>query len=450
MSFDTLGLKAELLRAVSEQGYTVPTPVQAKAIPVVLEGRDVMASAQTGTGKTAAFTLPLLDRLSSAGATNGRKVRALVLVPTRELAAQVQENLQSYGRHMALRSAVIFGGVNINPQISKLQRGVDVLIATPGRLMDHMQRRTVDLSALEVLIMDEADRMLDMGFLPAIEKIVKAVPQNRQTLLFSATFSGEITALAQRFLRDPVRIETAVANSTVDAIAQQAVLVDQGRKRELLSWLIGDRDWRQVLVFTRTKHGANRLAQQLEQDGLPAAAIHGNKSQGARTKALADFKQHKVRVLVATDIAARGLDIDQLPHVVNYDIPNVPEDYVHRIGRTGRAGREGLAMSLVSGGEHGLFQDIRKLVKVQIPTETMVGFEPTEPQSRAASKPQGRGQRSGGNAQRGGNTQRSGNSTSGSARSGGGRGGQSSGRGGNTGGNDGRRSTGRSFSRKVA
>jgi len=389
MQFDSLGLKPELLRAVSEQGYTQPTPVQQKAIPAVLEGLDLMASAQTGTGKTAAFTLPLLQRLSERRAGHPRP-RALILTPTRELAAQVHENLRAYGRHLNLKSLEIFGGVNINPQMSKLKRGVDVVIATPGRLIDHMERGTVRLDAIETLILDEADRMLDMGFRPAIERIVKALPKQRQTLLFSATFSKEITELARHYLNNPLRVETAAPNSTVDAIAQQVVRVDQKKKRELLSWMIGSRDWRQVLVFTRTKHGANRLAKQLESDGLPAAAIHGNKSQGARTKALADFKKNKVRVLVATDIAARGLDIDQLPHVVNYDIPNVPEDYVHRIGRTGRAGRDGLAVSLVSGAEHGLFEDIRKLVKVEIPTETVDGYEPTEPISKGSPKPSAR------------------------------------------------------------
>lgn len=385
MNFQSFGLSAELLRAVGEQGYSEPTPIQAKAIPVVLEGRDVMASAQTGTGKTAAFTLPLLERLRR-DAGKSRKVRALILVPTRELAAQVQTSLATYGRHTPVRSEAIFGGVSINPQIARLRRGVEALIATPGRLIDHMQRRTVDLSGLEVLVLDEADRMLDMGFLPAIERIVKALPRQRQTLLFSATFPNEIAALARRYLNDPVRVETAPPNSTVEAIAQRAIRVDQGRKRELLSRLIDSRDWRQVLVFTRTKHGANRLARQLTTDGLSAAAIHGNKSQGARTKALADFKQRRVRVLVATDIAARGLDIDQLPHVVNFDIPHVPEDYVHRIGRTGRAGREGLAVSLVSADENGLFAAIRRLVKVEIPTESVAGFEPTGRETRPAPR----------------------------------------------------------------
>ncbi|MEE4639129.1 MAG: DEAD/DEAH box helicase [Wenzhouxiangella sp.] len=394
MSFDSLGLKAELLRAVSEQGYTQPTPIQLKAIPAMLAGRDLMASAQTGTGKTAAFTLPLLQKLSDQ--TGPRKLRALILTPTRELAAQIHENLRAYGRHLNLKSLEVFGGVNINPQMDKLRRGIDVLIATPGRLIDHIERGTVRLDGIEMLVLDEADRMLDMGFRPAIDRILKHVPKKRQTLLFSATFSKEISALAHQFLNDPLRIETAPPNSTVEAIAQKAIRVDQGRKRELLSWMIGAENWRQVLVFTRTKHGANRLAKQLETDGLRAAAIHGNKSQGARTKALAEFKQGKVRVLVATDIAARGLDIDQLPHVVNYEIPHVPEDYVHRIGRTGRAGRDGLAVSLVSGGEHHLFEDIRKLVKVAIPTESLDGYEPTEQPARnpQPQKKQGRAPRS--------------------------------------------------------
>lgn len=400
MNFDSLGLKAELLRAVGEQGYAQPTPIQQKAIPVILEGRDIMASAQTGTGKTAAFTLPLLHKLSDQSG-HQRQPRALILAPTRELAAQVNENLRAYSRHVKLRSLEIFGGVNINPQISRLQRGIDVLVATPGRLIDHMQRGTVDLSKIEFLVLDEADRMLDMGFRPAIDQIVKALPAQRQTLLFSATFSKEITRLAHNFLKNPERVETAPPNSTVEAISQQAFRVDQKQKREVLSFLIGSNNWQQVLVFTRTKHGANRLARQLETDGLPSAAIHGNKSQGARTRALSEFKKNRIRVLVATDIAARGLDIDQLPHVVNYDIPNVPEDYVHRIGRTGRAGRDGLAVSLVAGSEHGLFEDIRKLVKIDIPTYGVEGYEPTEPLSRDAGKTPARGGRGNGGGGRG-------------------------------------------------
>jgi len=378
MTFDALGLRADLLRAVHAQGFSEPTPVQARSIPLILAGRDVMASAQTGTGKTAAFCLPLLERLD-APAGRQSAPRALILTPTRELAAQVHDNLRDLGRHTALRSAVVFGGVNINPQIDRLRRGIDILVATPGRLIDLVDRRAVDLARLETLVLDEADRMLDMGFRPAIERILRALPESRQTLLFSATFSAEIRQLAGRFLNRPERVETAPPNSTVEAIAQQAIRVDQSRKRELLSWMIGDNNWRQVLVFTRTKHGANRLARQLESDGLAAAAIHGNKSQGARTRALKDFKHGRLRALVATDIAARGLDIDQLPHVVNYEIPEVPEDYVHRIGRTGRAGRDGVALSLVAGAEHGRFEAIRKLVSIRIPTREVEGYAPTEP-----------------------------------------------------------------------
>ncbi len=405
MNFDSLGLRAELLRAVGEQGYTEATPVQQKAIPVVMDGRDIMASAQTGTGKTAAFTLPLLQKLADQSGGQHR-LRALILTPTRELAAQVHENLRAYGRHLDMRSAEIFGGVNINPQITKLKRGVDVLIATPGRLMDHMQRGTVNLNQIDTLILDEADRMLDMGFRPAIDRIVKALPKKRQTLLFSATFSKEISEMARKFLKDPVRVETAAPNSTVEAIAQKAILVDQNKKRELLSWMIGSENWRQVLVFTRTKHGANRLAKQLNADGLPSAAIHGNKSQGARTRALGEFKKNEIRVLVATDIAARGLDIDQLPHVVNFEIPNVPEDYVHRIGRTGRAGRQGLALSLVAGEERGQFADIRKLVRTEIPTEEIEGYEPTstgpKKEEKRGAAPKGKRRRRGGGGGGGG------------------------------------------------
>jgi ATP-dependent RNA helicase RhlE len=399
VSFDALGLRAELLRAVREQGHTQATPIQEHAIPVILEGHDVMASAQTGTGKTAAFTLPLLQRRSERPAHAGPTV--LILTPMRELAAQVHANLKVYGRHLPVRSLEIFGGVNINPQIDKLRRGVDVLIATPGRLIDHMQRGTVRTDAIDTLVLDEADRLLDMGLRPAIDRIVKALPKQRQTLLFSATFSREIKQLSQKNLNDPVLIETAPPNSTVELIAQRAIHVDQGRKRELLSWMIADQRWEQVLVFTRTKHGANKLAKQLTADGLPAAAIHGNKSQGARTRALAEFKQRKIRVLVATDIAARGLDIDQLPFVVNFEIPNVPEDYVHCIGRTGRAGRDGLATSLISADERPLFADIRKLTGIELPAEVIEGYEPQDrPGSdssgsqKPGSKRRGRGQKS--------------------------------------------------------
>ncbi|MBW9266893.1 MAG: DEAD/DEAH box helicase [Candidatus Thiodiazotropha sp. (ex. Lucinisca nassula)] len=379
MSFENLGLSAELLRAIHDQGYTQPTPIQRKAIPVILTGRDVMAGAQTGTGKTAGFTLPLLQRLAKQPSHNGqRPVRALVLTPTRELAAQVGDSVQTYGRHTSLRSAVIFGGVKINPQIDKLRRGVDILIATPGRLLDHAGQQTVDLSQIEILVLDEADRMLDMGFIHDIRKVLALLPDNnkRQNLLFSATFSSDIKKLADRLLDHPELIEVARRNTTAERIKQVVHPVDKRRKREMLSHMIGSQNWRQVLVFTRTKHGANRLAQQLEKDGLSASAIHGNKSQGARTRALAGFKNGEIRVLVATDIAARGLDIDQLPHVVNYELPNVPEDYVHRIGRTGRAGNEGEAISLVCLDEHKLLKDIERLLKQKIPEIVVEGYEP--------------------------------------------------------------------------
>jgi ATP-dependent RNA helicase RhlE len=398
MSFESLGLRAELLRAISDQGYTEATPIQQKAIPVILQGKDVMAGAQTGTGKTAGFTLPLLQRLSEAPLPGGKRpVRALVLTPTRELAAQVAASVETYGRHLNLRSAVVFGGVKINPQIDKLRRGVDVLVATPGRLLDHVNQKTVDLSTVEFLILDEADRMLDMGFIHDIRKVLALLPDNskRQNLLFSATFSKDIKQLANRLLNNPELIEVAQRNTTAERIEQVVHPVDKRRKRELLSHMIGSRNWRQVLVFTRTKHGANRLAQQLEKDGLSAAAIHGNKSQGARTKALAGFKNGTVRVLVATDIAARGLDINQLPHVVNFELPNVPEDYVHRIGRTGRAGNEGEAVSLVCVDEHKLLADIERLLKKTIPNVTLDGYEP-DPDIKAEPIQKGRNNKGGG------------------------------------------------------
>ncbi|MCU7844821.1 MAG: DEAD/DEAH box helicase [Candidatus Thiodiazotropha sp. (ex Monitilora ramsayi)] len=406
MSFDTLGLSADLLRAVREQGYTIPTPIQQNAIPLILSGKDVMAGAQTGTGKTAGFTLPMLQRLSENRSEGSRRpVRALVLTPTRELAAQVADSVETYGRHLPLRSAVIFGGVKINPQIQALRRGVDILIATPGRLLDHASQGTLDLSQIEVFVLDEADRMLDMGFIHDIRKVLALLPKNgeRQNLLFSATFSKEIKQLADRLLNAPELIEVARRNTAAELIKQVVHPVDKKRKREMLSHMIGSRNWQQVLVFTRTKHGANRLAQQLEKDGLRAAAIHGNKSQGARTRALSGFKSGDVRVLVATDIAARGLDIDQLPHVVNYELPNVPEDYVHRIGRTGRAGKEGEAISLVCVDEHKLLADIERLLKRKIPRETIEGYKPdptikaepiqrggkTQGQSQSRQKPRG-------------------------------------------------------------
>ncbi|MBT8083813.1 MAG: DEAD/DEAH box helicase [Woeseia sp.] len=375
MQFNELGLEAELLRAVNEQGYTTATPIQQRAIPAILDGRDMLASAQTGTGKTAGFTLPLLQRMRSK-ASGKKAVRTLVLTPTRELAAQVTESVRDYGQYLPYRTITIYGGVSINPQIAKLRRGVDIVVATPGRLLDHMQQGTIDLSSIEYLVLDEADRMLDMGFIRDMRKIFKVLPANRQTLLFSATFSTEIRRLANDLLRNPVEVEVAPRNTTAERVSQLVHPVDRMRKRELLSQLIGQKNWRQVLVFARTKHGANRLAEQLVTDGISATAIHGNKSQGARTKALADFKAGKVRVLVATDIAARGLDIERLPHVVNYELPNVPEDYVHRIGRTARAGLDGQAVSLVCIDEAKLLRDIEKVLKTTIPKEIVQGFEP--------------------------------------------------------------------------
>jgi ATP-dependent RNA helicase RhlE len=400
MSFATLGLSAELLRAVHEHGYTQPTPIQTQAIPIILEGRDILAGAQTGTGKTAGFTLPMLQRLNESKRDNGVKrgaVRALVLTPTRELAAQVGESVREYGKHLPLRSAIVFGGVSINPQISILRKGVDILVATPGRLLDHVSQQTVDLSQLEFLVLDEADRMLDMGFIHDIRRILKILPKQRQNLLFSATFSDEIKSLAQGLLQEPALIEVARRNTTAERIEQVIHPVDRDRKRELLAHLVGSQNWQQVLVFTRTKHGANRLAQQLERDGIRADAIHGNKSQGARTRALGDFKTGRIRVLVATDIAARGLDIEQLPHVVNFDLPNVAEDYVHRIGRTGRAGKEGLAVSLVCVDEHKLLRDIERVIKRDLPKVVIDGFEP-DPTIKAEPlrKPQQRKPRNGG------------------------------------------------------
>lgn len=392
MSFDSLGLSAEILRAVSDKGYTTPTPIQQQAIPLVLEGRDLMGGAQTGTGKTAGFTLPLLQRLlNTAKPYQGRRpLRCLILTPTRELAAQVQESVRDYGRHLALKSTVVFGGVSINPQKMKLIKGVDILVATPGRLLDHVNQRSADLSNVDILVLDEADRMLDMGFIHDIKKVLALLPKHKQTLLFSATFSNDIKKLANNLLNNPALIEVAQINTTAERIKQVVHHVDKGRKRELLSFLIGSKNWKQVLVFTRTKHGANRLTEQLGKDGIPSAAIHGNKSQGARTKALADFKSGKVRVLVATDIAARGIDIDQLPHVVNFELPNVPEDYVHRIGRTGRAGNEGEAMSLVCVDELKLLKDIERLTKSEIPKIAIEGYD-IDPSIKAEPIQNGRG-----------------------------------------------------------
>ena len=394
MLFNQLGLSAELLRAVDEQGYQKATPIQQQVIPHILEGRDVLAGAQTGTGKTAGFTLPMLQRLQQ-GTVNRRRIRALVLTPTRELAAQVADSVRCYGRFLPFRAAVIYGGVSIATQIAKLQKGVDIVVATPGRLLDHLQQGTIDLGAIECLVLDEADRMLDMGFIRDIRKILQILPKERQNLLFSATFSKEIRQLASGLLNAPTEISVAVNGKPAEGIDQVVLRVDRGRKRELLSHTIGAQNWRQVLVFTRTKHGANRLAAQLESDGLSSGAIHGNKSQAARVRALQEFKSGKIRVLVATDVAARGLDIERLPHVVNYELPHVPEDYVHRIGRTARAGHKGNAVSLVCVDEHKLLADIEKLLQTKISTTTVPGYEP-DPRIKAEPIATGRAQRSSG------------------------------------------------------
>jgi len=405
MKFDTLGLQAELLRAVAEMGYSKPSPIQQKAIPAVLEGGDILAGAQTGTGKTAGFTLPLLQRLHASTKPQGkRQVRGLILTPTRELAAQIGESVTNYGRYMPLSSSVIFGGVNIRPQINTLRKGVDIVVATPGRLLDHVSQRTLDLSQVEIVVLDEADRMLDMGFIHDIRKILALLPKKRQNLLFSATFSNEIKTLADKMLHNPTMIEVAQRNTAAEQVSQTVYPTDKGKKRELLSYLIGSNNWQQVLVFARTKHGSNRLAQQLEKDGIRSTAIHGNKSQGARTKALADFKSGKARVLVATDIAARGLDIEQLPHVVNYDLPNVPEDYVHRIGRTGRAGHTGQAISLVGGDETQQLRAIEKLLQKKIATEHVPGYERSATAIPAPTQNKNRGQSRGKNARQEENT----------------------------------------------
>jgi len=397
MSFEKLGLSKPLLKAIQEQGYTKPTPIQAQAIPVILQRKDILAGAQTGTGKTAGFTLPLLELLSRAKPTKVKhQTRALILTPTRELAAQVGESVELYGKHLPFKSTVIFGGVKINPQITKLRKGVDIIIATPGRLLDHMSQKTVDLRHIDFLILDEADRMLDMGFINDIKKVLAVMPKDKQTLLFSATYSNEIKKLSNTLLKSPTLIEVARQNTASESVAQAVYHVDKVRKRELLTHLINEGKWSQVLVFTRTKHGANRLTGQLDKDGITAVAIHGNKSQNARTKALADFKKGDVRVLVATDIAARGIDIDQLPHVVNYELPNVSEDYVHRIGRTGRAGNKGEAISLVCVDEHEFLENIEKLIKKDIPKVWLKGFKP-DPSIKAEPVKMGGGGRGRGN-----------------------------------------------------
>ena len=375
--FAGLGLATELTRAVADEGYTEPTPIQLRAIPEILKGHDLLAAAQTGTGKTAAFTLPLLQRLHASGGKPARKqVRALVLVPTRELAAQVRDSVRTYGKYLPqMRTVLIFGGVGIQPQIDQLAHGAEIVVATPGRLLDHVGQRTVDLSQVEALVLDEADRMLDMGFIHDIRRVIALLPKQRQNLLFSATFSPDIRRLAEGLLQQPVTIDIAPRNSAVATVDQRALFVDKSRKSELLIHLAKGYDWKQTLVFTRTKHGANRLVEKLEKAGIGAAALHGNKSQSARTRALAQFKAGEIRMLVATDIAARGLDIDQLPHVVNFELPNVPEDYVHRIGRTGRAGHAGEAFSLVSADERGELRGIEKLLGKPLPSFHVDGFE---------------------------------------------------------------------------
>ncbi|MBC2769224.1 DEAD/DEAH box helicase [Pusillimonas minor] len=426
INFADLGLAEPLLRAVNDTGYTAPTPIQAQAIPQVMKGGDLLAAAQTGTGKTAGFTLPILHRLLNkplASMKAGRP-RCLILTPTRELTAQVEESVQVYGKHTSLRSMVMFGGVNINPQISALRKPVDILVATPGRLLDHAQQKTIDLSGVEILVLDEADRMLDMGFIRDIRRILALLPKTRQNLLFSATFSDEIRELAKGVLNDPQEISVARRNTASELVDQSVVLTEQSHKRDLLSHIIRESGWHQVLVFTRTKHGANRLAEKLVKDGLSAAAIHGNKSQAARTRALAGFKDGKVAVLVATDIAARGIDIDSLPHVVNFELPNVPEDYVHRIGRTGRAGSEGSALSLVDKTEIKLLTAIEKLIRRPIERTTIDGWTPSmvKPDTTPERPPrptQGRrhgGSRPEGSGRPGGD--RSGNGRSGSGRPG--------------------------------
>ena len=374
MLFNELGLSAELLRAIDKKGYRQSTPIQQQAIPAILDGQDLLACAQTGTGKTAGSTLPILQRLSKP-LSGHRRVQALILTPTRELAAQVAESVCDYGCFLPYKTAVVFGGVSINTQISKLRKGVDIVVATPGRLLDHLERNTINLSGVEVLVLDEADRMLDMGFIRDIRKVMKALPRKRQNLLFSATFSNDIRRLAADLLNSPREIEVAPRNAAADRIEQTVHPVDRPRKRKLLSKLINDGRWVQVLVFTKTKRGSNRLAEQLNRDGIDSAAINGNKSQGARTRALKDFKSGNLRVLVATDIAARGLDIDRLPHVVNYELPHVAEDYVHRIGRTARAGQKGHAISLVCGEELKLLKGIERLLKREISRHTIAGFE---------------------------------------------------------------------------
>jgi len=394
MSFNNLGLSFELKKSIEDKGYTNPSDVQLQAIPSILKGNDIMAGAQTGTGKTAAFALPILQRLQN-DESKRRRVRALVLVPTRELAAQVGDSFRDYGNNLRFRTSTLFGGVNINTQINKLRKGVDIVVATPGRLLDHLNQKTLDLSELEVFVLDEADRMLDMGFIRDIKKVLKYLPKKKQNLLFSATFPKEIKTLADNLLNSPKMIQVASSNSTVDKVVQVVYPVDKDKKRGLLAHCIKEEGWFQVLVFSKTKHGANKLAVQLTKEGIDAVAFHGNKSQAARTRALKDFKDGKTQVLVATDIAARGIDIHLLPQVVNFDLPYVPEDYIHRIGRTARAGQEGKAVSLVSADEHKLLFDIEKLLKYEIQRKIIQGFEPNQnlrsgpPRSKSPKKRSG-------------------------------------------------------------
>ena len=390
MSFNSLGLSDALLKAISKKGYTTPSPIQQKAIPPILEGKDVLASAQTGTGKTAGFTLPILQLLSQGQHLRQRPVRALILTPTRELAAQILANIKEYSEFLDLRSTVIFGGVHQNPQVSQLRQGVDILVATPGRLIDLQNQGLISLSKVEILVLDEADRMLDMGFLRDIERVMKVLPPKRQNLLFSATFSKDIKKLAMGILHHPVQVEATPENTTVDAIVQKIYPVAKEKKTELIIKLITEGNWKQILVFTRTKQGANKLTESMISSGIKAAAIHGNKGQGARTKALDGFKNGSLTALVATDIAARGLDIPLLPHVINFELPNIPEDYVHRIGRTGRAGASGEAISLVSPDETTFLRDIEKLVGLKLPKENIKGFEP-DPNASTEPIKQGQG-----------------------------------------------------------
>lgn len=405
MSFSTLKLSPPILKALNEQGYKIPSPIQMQAIPAIIQGKDVMAAAQTGTGKTAGFTLPILELLSKGERARPHHIRTLVLTPTRELAAQVATSVATYGKHLSLRFAVAFGGVKINPQISALRAGVDILVATPGRLLDLYEQKAFRFDQLEVLVLDEADRMLDMGFIHDIKKIMAILPKKRQNLMFSATFSTQIRMLAKGLMKDPMEISVSPPNTTVKSVDQWVYTVDKKQKMSLLSHLIWEGRWEQVLIFTKTKHGANRLAEQLKLESIDAVAIHGNKSQGARTRALANFKAGNVRALVATDIAARGLDIELLPHVVNYDLPHVAEDYIHRIGRTGRAGATGQAISLVSADEIKQLSDIERLINKKLPRKTVENFEPKHevpkvapsrpPRSSKPSKPKSKSSQSG-------------------------------------------------------